>query len=432
VGLPRGRYPAVLRPNLKVHLHRFLTMISDPVTLVHGEPRARPEQSVTSPQRKAAEDSRTPGRGRVFSHAIQSARFWSAAVLCRFQVTRPKLHDKARVTRPVKRLIIPLAILLLILIGYNVLIHHTAKSTFRHHLLTSLSEIPLDTDFLFLGNSLVETGCNPSAFRAAWPVTKSAPRPVNIALGATSPVEHYLILKHALDRPLRPRFLVYGFFDDQLNAPSRGDWADLVGNRAFSYYFPDEAAALYAPGSSIKKWQLRIIGHIPMLAERSSFWGKVELLRRDIEDIGMPKQQTTRYGRVKDFAALEAADLPSFNQRCDTILSQRPGFSPAIRKIIELAQQHGITLILLEMPMPSRHRNIFYSSPAWSETRAYLQTLAQQNQAVYICASDWIIDDQAFEDATHLNEEGAKQFSAKLAETLSQASYQHRAVGTLP
>jgi hypothetical protein len=341
-------------------------------------------------------------------------------------------RDEAPATRPVKRLFIPLGILVFILLAYNVLIYHTAKSTYRHHLLTSLSEIQLDTDLLFLGNSLVEAGCDPAAFRAGWPVAQSAPKPVNIALGATSPVEHYLILKHALERPIHPKFLIYGFFDDQLNAPVRGDWADLVGNRAFSCYFPDEAAALYAPGSSIKKWQLRIIGHIPMLAERSSFWGKVELLRRGIEDIGMPKQQTTRYGRVKDFAALEAADLPSFNQRCDAIISQRAGFSPAVRQIVELAQEHGITLVLLEMPMPSRHRNIFYSSPAWIQMRAYLQALARQNHAVYVCASDWINDDQAFEDATHLNEQGAKQFSAKLAETLSQASYAERAVGTLP
>ena len=343
-----------------------------------------------------------------------------------------KTSDKVVPTRPVKSLFVPLGILFLVLVGYNVLIHHTAKSTYRHHLLTSLSEIPLDTDFLFLGNSLVEAGCDPAAFRAAWPLTHSEPKPMNIALGATSPVEHYLILKHALERPVHPKFLIYGFFDDQLNAPVRGDWADLVGNRAFSYYFPDEAAALYFPASSFKKWQMRVIGHIPMLAERSSFWGKVELLRRDIEDVGMPKQQTTRYGRVKDFAALEAADLPSFNQRCDTIISQRAGFSPAIRKIVELAQEHRITLVLLEMPMPSQHRNIFYSSPAWIQTRAYLQVLARRNHAVYVCASDWIKDEQAFEDATHLNEQGAKQFSAKLAETLSQAAYSERAVGILP
>jgi len=41
-------------------------------------------------------------------------------------------------------------------------------------------------------------------------------------------------------------------------------------------------------------------------------------------------------------------------------------------------------------------------------------------------------DDQLFEDATHLNEQGAKQFSAKLAQTLSQTGYGQPAVGTLP
>ncbi len=35
-------------------------------------------------QMKAAEDSRTPRRWRAITHATQSARFWSAAALCRF------------------------------------------------------------------------------------------------------------------------------------------------------------------------------------------------------------------------------------------------------------------------------------------------------------------------------------------------------------
>jgi len=138
----------------------------DPMTEIHDGARARLKPSVVLPQCKAAEDSRTPGRWRALSHAVQSAKFWSAAVLCRFQLTRPGLHA-ARATRTLKRLLIPLGILLLIIIGCNLLIHHTAKTTYRHHLLTSLSQIPLDTDFLFLDNSLVEAGCNPSAFRDA-------------------------------------------------------------------------------------------------------------------------------------------------------------------------------------------------------------------------------------------------------------------------
>jgi hypothetical protein len=54
-------------------------------------------RSVTSHRGKPAEDPEsyrgTPRRWRVLSHAIPSARFWSAAVLCRFQLILPRLPD---------------------------------------------------------------------------------------------------------------------------------------------------------------------------------------------------------------------------------------------------------------------------------------------------------------------------------------------------
>jgi hypothetical protein len=312
-----------------------------------------------------------------------------------------------------------LVVSLAILTGLNVAIHFTSKKSQRQQLLATLDDLPAGTDTLFLGNSLVEAGCDVARFREAWPNPGSPVSPVNVALGATSPVEHYLILKHALEQPVRVKFLIYGFFDDQLNAPVRGDWSDLVGNRAFSYYFPSEAAELYAPGSWLKKFQLSIVGHVPMLAERSSLWAKVELLRRRIEDIGMPKHKTNRYGRVDDFSALEARDVNSFNRRCEDILRHKPGFSPAVKKIVQLAHAHGIKVILVEMPMPSRHRNTFYSSPPWQDLSAHLRSLALQNDLVYLSASDWIQDDQNFEDATHLNQQGAKVFSAQLAIAIS-------------
>src|SRR5207253_4864849 len=134
----------------------------------------------------------------------------------------------------------------------------------------ALDHLPANIDCLFLGNSLVEAGCDATSFQANWPAHKNAIQPFNIALGATSPVEHYLILKKAFTRPVRIKYVVYGFFDDELNAPVTGQWSELVGNRALSYYFPNEAAALYAPGSHLKKWELQMASKIPMFSERSS------------------------------------------------------------------------------------------------------------------------------------------------------------------
>jgi hypothetical protein len=314
-----------------------------------------------------------------------------------------------------KRLWICFGALLGMLAAYNTAIHLGARKSQHGRLLARIESIPPGTDCVFLGNSLVEAGCDMSAFQSAWPNPGKAPSAINLALGGTSPVEHCLILKHALKRLPNPKCLIYGFFDDELNAPAEGKWRDLVGNRALSYRFPEEAAAFYWPGSRLGAWQMRIAGHIPMLAERSLPWGKVELLRRRLEDIGMPKQKTNRFGRTQDFAALEPKDLTAFNSRCEAALGNRKGFSAPVQEIIRLAQERGAKVILVEMPMPSRHRQTFYSSPSWARMQDYLQSLAARQQALYISAGDWIANDGCFEDATHLNEKGAQIFSHKLA-----------------
>ncbi len=314
-----------------------------------------------------------------------------------------------------RRMYSSVGILLLLVVACNGLIYHVAQRSQRRQMLVRLDHLAANTGLIFLGNSLVEAGCDPAAFAAGWPGPEPPPHTINLALGATSPVEHYLILHRALQAPCRPRYLFYGFFDDQLSTRARGDWSELVGNRAFSYYFPEEAAGFYAPGSRLKAWELRLIGDIPMLVDRSSLWGKVEVARLGIEDIGVPKHKINRFGRVDDFSALEAKDLESFNSRCAAVIRAHAGFSPAVQAILRLAREAGMRPILVGMPLPFRHRQIFYSSPAWAEVRMYYQELARQAEAQYLDASDWVKDDTLFEDATHLSPDGAKVFSKELA-----------------
>src|SRR5215471_20742177 len=93
-------------------------------------------------------------------------------------------------------------VLLGVLVAYNLVIHVTARSSQRRHMLATLDTIPPTTDCVFLGNSLVEAGCDTAAFKEAWPRRDQPISPINLALGATTPVEHYLILKRALEKPL--------------------------------------------------------------------------------------------------------------------------------------------------------------------------------------------------------------------------------------
>jgi len=289
-------------------------------------------------------------------------------------------------------------------------------------LLQELAQISPDTELIFLGNSLVEAGADTAAFESAWPNLTQAPSAINLALGGTSPAEHSLILQRALQRVEHPKYVIYGFFDDQLTSSAQGNWSDLVGNRALSYDFPKQAAHYYSPSSKVRPLELGLIGHIPMLGERSMLWSRVELLRRAIGGIGLPGQKTNRYGRAQDFAALEPKDAATFQERCGYTVREQIDFSAPVRDIIRNTQEHGATIILLEMPLPSRHRELFYSSTAWQEMKRYLQVRATEYHAVYLSASDWVTNDNCFQDATHLSESGAQIFSRKLAFTLSRTN----------
>ncbi len=364
VGLAGGRYPAFLRTNVQIHLYRFLIVAF------------------------------------AVSPCVKSNAFSLSA--------------------PNRRFLIALAFLLGLLVGYNILIWQAAGKSQHRKLLRALDSIPANTDCLFLGNSLVEAGCDVRVFKSTQANVRVA-APMNLALGGTSPVEHVLILNRALQRPLKINYVIYGFFDDQLTSPVRGDWSDLIGNRALSYYFPDEAAALYAPGARTKKWEMRIFGRLPMLAERSFLWEHVEVLRRKIEEIGLPKRKTNRFGRVEDFS-VSPAEISDFNRRCAEVVSVKQTFSRPIREIIRLARSHGARVIFVEMPMPSAHRNLFYSSPAWAAMRAHLETLAEKSEVVYLDASNWVLDDACFEDAEHLNKAGAKLFSEQLGIVIAAMS----------
>ena len=331
---------------------------------------------------------------------------------------RPKSSQVKGAARPVssatKRF---LGILLLALLGFalfNVLISIAARNSQRKQMLSHLANLQDPLDCIFLGNSLMEAALDPGAFNRAWE-GGSTPVVVNLALGATSPVEHFLILKRALDQPTHPHLIIYGFFDDQLFSETSGRWSDLVGNRALSYYFPREAAGLYAPGSWWKRWQLQLTSKIPLLAERSSPWGKVESARRWMDEVGMPKRPMNRFGRIEDFKALEAKDGPAFERRLQETLAAGPAFSRATRALIRLAGERGVQLVFVEMPMPSHHRKTFYVSSSWTRLRERMQSMAAGEHIAFVSASDWIQEDDRFEDATHLNPEGAIEFSRQLA-----------------
>ena len=159
-----------------------------------------------------------------------------------------------------------------------------------------------------------------------------------------------------------------------------------------------------------------------MLTERSAIWAKVERLRRALGQVGMPRLEVNRFGRVVDFAALEASDLASFERACGEAVRNRAPLIAPIRAMIRQAQDVGTQVWIVEMPMPPNHRKRFYGSVAWEEYRRYIQRLVQAEQAHFLIASDWVPPEDCFADALHLNATGAKSFSRRLAQEIAAAT----------
>lgn len=273
-------------------------------------------------------------------------------------------------------------------------------------------------DFLFLGNSVMAGGLKPDVFEKGWSQRGDKAEAFNAALGWSGPVEHYLLARQSYLRHPKIPYVVYGFLDFQLtNRPLFG-WEDLEGNKAMSYGFePVMAAEVYDPGSFWTKARFLLIGAVPMLRQHSQLWKYVELARQSLEELGMPKVAHNQYGRVEDFRDLM---VKQGKADCVEAVAESVPLTPGVDALLRLARERGSKLIVVEMPGTSEHRSRLYDTPEWRSYRAYLQRLLGAEGAYYITASDWIPDDKDFRDSLHMNENGAKAFSAKLAEVIGE------------
>jgi hypothetical protein len=305
-----------------------------------------------------------------------------------------------------RRLLPSVVAALAVLVAFNLAVATATRLTARRKFLARLEGAPTETGLLFLGNSLFEDGVDPEAFVASWSPAQQAPVSVNAALHATSPVEHVLVLRQAFSRLSRVRYVVYGSFDDQLSARHGTGWRDMISSRALSYSFPDEAAALYAPGSRETKWRFRAMSLLPMLADRTTLWSKVEKLRRELGALGMPPEANAK------------EDLNELRTRLDGLVQEDRGFSAAVNELFRFAEAQEARVFIVEMP--SGRPPEFHDEPASRALRAYNRAKVEAANGIYIDASHWIEDRKYYKDGVHLNPEGARLFSARLGQEISR------------
>lgn len=268
---------------------------------------------------------------------------------------------------------------------------------------------------LALGNSLMEAGFHAPTFEAASRNRHAAMIAVNAGMGSSYPVEHLLFLRRAFQKGRDLECVMYGFFDLQLMEYPRTKVQELIGNRAMLYYFEPDLAVKYYQWPLWERLGFHAARMLPVIEERGAIWAKVEKIRRRLGDLGMPRQQTNRFGRTMDFTLLEAPDPAAFARECDRAVDTRRELSKPVLDMIGLARQHGSRISMIEMPMSPAHVANYYNTPSWQRYRAYLRDLLESHGAGYVVAGDWITDERLFEDRLHLSAEGSISFSQKLA-----------------
>ena len=311
-----------------------------------------------------------------------------------------------------------LAALLLLMAGLNAVVAYTTRNSVPRRQMARARQAP-DTTVLAIGNSLIGAGFDESSFDRGMQLSPNRGS-LNFALGYSLPVEQLLFLRFALQHQMHPRIVIYGFYDLQLSTPVRLATRDFAGNRAVLYYLEPEYARQFYYLSLHDRIEFEIMRHFPMMVDRGAFWAKIERLRRDIGQQGMPSERTNQFGRADDFALLEAKSDAEFASACDQA-SNEDLISPVL-EIIRQGQDAGAKLVFVEMPMRPAHVKRFYETPAWEKYREHVRHIIEPKGVEYLDASHWISDGALFDDPLHMGHQAAEQFSERLGQYLRHES----------
>lgn len=323
------------------------------------------------------------------------------------------MREKLIITR--RQFFGALLVCVVVLTVGNLIVRRLTARTVSRRVLDEAREAR-QAEVIALGNSLMRAGFLSEVFADA---AGSASRPyaVNLALGASSPVEQLLLLRAGLRSLSSPKLLLYGFYDFQLTDPVTFVNSDIIGNRDILYYREPEFARRYFQMTRFDSAAFEITRRFPMLYERGAVWAKVELLRRSLGQQGMPAESRNQFGRAADFTLLEAKNRAQFEKECLAAL-QSPLNAP-VAEIIRESQEKGLRVVFILMPLPPNHVREFYDASAWSEYQQHIRQLLEQRNVSYVDASRWVSARDGFGDALHLSQNGAAQFSQRLAAALA-------------
>ena len=275
-------------------------------------------------------------------------------------------------------------------------------------------------NILFIGNSLLDGRVDATALKQGSGTPAVSLRPLNAALGGTEPHTQALLMDYSVRSHPELQTLVIGFFDFQLTAEDRVTPADLTGNAAVAIdpRFPlSEVDAVYH-FTPLEDLQLRFLRAAPMVAYRKNAWKYVEILRRRMEQMGMPHEATNSNGRAADFSSLEAGTPAHFDDEVAESLQAPQPFNASYERIFAEGASRHLHVVMVAMPMSPEHRSTYYARPSWNAYWKLTRQRLQQRGFEVIDASDWMPSSTQFVDSLHMSPAAATEFSYRLGQQL--------------
>jgi hypothetical protein len=278
-----------------------------------------------------------------------------------------------------------------------------------------------DPNLLFVGNSLLDHHLDEAVLKKTAKGNGVDFVPINSALGASEPPEQRLLFDYAVKNHPGIRTLVVGIFDFQLTAEDHSKITDLTGNRmvGLDRRFPASEVTRAYQFTTLEHLEISALQRAPMAANRANIWKYVELLRRSMGAMGMPRTAANSMGRVEDFNALESGSSQQFDAQAAVFLQRPDHFNSSYEAVFAAAQAKGMRVIIVVMPMSPYHHQAFYSRPLWSEYLKALISLANQRGIGVIDASGWIPEQQGYVDHLHMSPDAVHTFSARLGSELT-------------
>lgn len=244
-----------------------------------------------------------------------------------------------------------------------------------------------------------------------------------LAIGGAEIVAQYLTLRRYLEQAQRkPRLIVLGItLEATLDKHLPPD--DLVGNEALvlGWSRPSDVMLIYPDfprGHFDDGFRFLTSRAFATTAYGSLLWSKVRNAQDRLVQHG-PAEVRNRFGGVEDMAELAVNFRQNLSERVNAF-PERIAVHAAFVAFTASARDHGVPVLVVEVPMPSVYASTLATLPNANPLRSELKRLTGSESGYADLSRPVWLSDAAFDDPLHLGRDAATIFSRDLASAVAR------------